>query len=157
MNTSLYLINHKPNKKHSLAIINKYHRRRINKPHQVYYNYLKGVEQLALNHSCSCKSSQCNLLADLVSLLKINDIKSIEDLFIVLNLEFNGVILRALKDSGSSYNYMSKQAYDHFSLSEEDSGFDKVSHSVQEANKTVLNSLGTATLDTNLDSHLLNS
>ena len=54
LNTSLYLINHKPNIKHSLAIINLYHRRRINKPHQVNYNYLKGVQQIALNHSCSC-------------------------------------------------------------------------------------------------------
>ena len=52
---------------------------------------------------------------------------------------------------------MSKQAYDHLSLYEGNSGSDKVSHSVQEANKTVLNSFGTATLDANLDSHLFNS
>ena len=90
-------------------------------------------------------------------MLKINEIKSIEDHLIVLNLEFNGIILKALIDSGASYNYISKQAYDHLILSEEDSGLDKVSHSVQVANKTVLNSLGTATLDANLDSHLFNS
>ena len=156
-NTTLNLINYKPAIKHSLAIINKYHRRRFNKPHQLNYDYLKGIHQKALNSYCSCKTTQCNLLADVFRLLKVNKIRSNEDHFIVLSLEVNGIILKALVDSGASYNYISKQAYDHLQLSDEDSNLDRVSHSVQVANKTLLNSLGTATLDANLDGHLFNS
>ena len=121
----------------------------MNKPHQLNYDYLRGIHQIAHNRSCSCKSTPCNLVADVIRLLKINEIKSIEDHFIVLGLDINGVILKALIDSGASFNYISKQAYDHLNLSDEDSNLDKVSHSIQVANKMVLNSLGTVTLDAN--------
>ena len=96
----------------------KYHRRRLNKPHQLNYDYLRGIHQIAHNRSCSCNlvSTPCNLVTDVIRLLKINEIKSIEDHFIVLGLDINGVILKALIDSGASFNYISKQAYEHLNL-----------------------------------------
>ena len=42
-------------------------------------------------------------------------------------------------DSGASYNYISNQAVKHFNLSDEQLKFEKHSHKVHIANKTMLN------------------
>ena len=98
-----------------------------------------------------------NLLNDVAQLLMLNELHSISDHFIVLRLETNGVILNALVDSAASYNYISKQAVDHLKMGDDDLKFNKNSHKVQVADRTVLNSLGSVTLDAVLDNHTFTS
>ena len=90
-------------------------------------------------------------------LLKLQELKSIEDHFIVLHLEVNGVILNALIDSGACFNYISNKAYKHVNLSDKESQFDKTKHQGKVANKTVLSSIGSVKLDINLEENTFNT
>ena len=66
-------------------------------------------------------------------------------------------MLRVLVDSGASNNYISNQAVKNLNLSDEQSNFEKHSHKVQNANKTMLNSLGDVNLDASLNDYLFTS
>ena len=139
----------KPLRLKSVSETNRFHRRKVIKPHQLNYTRLRGIKRKVFNNTCSCKNSECNLIVDMSQLLKLQELKSIEDNFIVLPLEVNGVILNALVDSGASFNYISEKSLKHVNLPQLD--FDKTSHRVQVANKTVLKSIGSVHLDINLE------
>jgi predicted aspartyl protease len=147
----------KPIRSQTLSTVNRFHRRKMIKPHQLNYTRLRGIQKIVFNNACSCKDSQCNLIVDMSQLLKLQELQSVEDHFIVLSLEVNGVILNALIDSGASFNYISVKALEHVNLDDEALEFDKTPHRVQVANKTVLSSVGNAKLDINLEDNTFNT
>ena len=68
------------------------------------FDRLQGLKKNIFDKSFWCSSLNCHLVLDFGRLLVINEIRSIEDHFIVFNLEVDGVMLRALVDSGASEN-----------------------------------------------------
>ena len=69
----------------------------------------------------------------------------------------NGVILEALIDTGATFNYISAKALKHTNVSDIDSKFSSTLHKVQVADKSILSTLGSVTLDATLEDHCFTS
>ena len=100
----------------------------------------------------TCFDFNCNFMSDIKELYKINKLKTTDSInLIVVDLEVNGVTLNALVDTGATSNYISESAANYLKIFNSQLQFDKNTHQIQVANKTVLTSLGNITLDFNLN------
>ncbi len=126
-------------------------KRLCTKPHQPNLDQIQALQSIA-SRSCTCEELECTLKCDCIKLTEINDRKS--DNLIKLNINISNTLLEALVDSGASYNYLSKAAYEKLLPLTDNSVFTPSNHTVQIADKSIVKSIGRLEVDMALDEHL---